>query len=269
MSIEARLVCWFSCGATSAVATRIALVANAQREEPLESHVVYIDTGSEHPDNRRFLRDVEKWIEHPVEIIRSSYYGDTWDVWIRTRWLNGPQGARCTSELKKAPRHAYSLPDDVQVFGYDVGEADRVARFRKENPEVNLSVPLIERGLSKADCLSMIERAGLALPAMYRLGFRNANCVGCVKGKMGYWNKVRRHFPETFDRMARLEREIGHSLCKREEGPERKAVPVFLDTLDPLAGREDEVMGECSLLCASAEAELHNEAPARQREVPQ
>lgn len=262
-SPTSRLVCWFSCGATSAVATRIALVENTRREGgPLEPHVVYIDTGSEHPDNRRFLRDVEAWIEHPVEIIRSSEYGDTWDVWIRTRWLNGPQGARCTTELKKLPRRAYSRPDDVQVFGYDAMEEHRVARFRKENPEVNLSVPLIGRCLSKPDCLALLERAGIALPAMYRLGFTNANCIGCVKGKMGYWNKIRREFPETFARMARLEREIGHALCKREDGPDRRASPVFLDELDPAAGRDDEVLGECSLLCAAAEEEL------REKESP-
>lgn len=251
-----RLVCWFSCGATSAVAAKLALAENAQRESPLEPHVVYIDTGSEHPDNRRFLRDVEAWVGPPVEIIRSAEYADTWDVWIRTRWLNGPRGARCTTELKKIPRRAYSRHDDVQVFGYDTAEMGRVARFRKENPEVNLSVPLIDRGLSKPDCLAMIERAGIALPAMYRLGFSNANCIGCVKGKMGYWNKIRREFPGTFARMARLEREIGHALCKTEEGEDRAAVPVFLDELDPLAGRDDEVLGECSLLCASAEVEI-------------
>ena len=43
---------------------------------------------------------------------------------------------------------------------------------------------------------SLIERAGLRLPEMYRLGYANANCVGCVKGGAGYWNKIRRDFPE-------------------------------------------------------------------------
>ncbi len=257
-----RLVCWFSCGATSAVATKIALASVDPEYHPDSTHVVYIDTGSEHPDNRRFLRDVEKWIEHPVEIIRSAEYADVWDVWIRTRWLNGTNGARCTTELKKVPRRAYTLPGDVQVFGFDSDEAHRVARFRAENADVDLHVPLIDRGLTKADCLAMVERAGIELPAMYRLGFQNANCVGCVKGKMGYWNKIRRAFPETFNRMARLEREIGHSLCKRaagvDENGKRVEVPVFLDELDPKAGRDDEVMGECSLLCMTAEQEIEN-----------
>lgn len=58
---------------------------------------------------------------------------------------------------------------------------------------------------------------------MYDLGYPNNNCVGCVKGGMGYWNKIRVDFPEVFERRARQEREIGHSCIKG----------VFLDELDP------------------------------------
>ena len=41
------------------------------------------------------------------------------------------------------------------------------------------------------------------------------NCIGCVKGGMGYWNKIRRDFPERFEEMAALEKEIGRKICKR------------------------------------------------------
>lgn len=246
-----RLVCWFSCGATSAVATRLALLGATG-----ETHVVYIDTGSEHPDNMRFLRDVERWIAHPIEIIRSLDYVNTWDVYHRTRWLVGPKGARCATELKKIPRQQYQRPDDVQVFGFDSDEAKRIARFRAENPDVDMRVPLMDRGLTKSDCLAMLTNAGIELPAMYRLGFTNANCVGCVKGQMGYWNKIRRVFPETFARMAAMEREIGAAICHTETGDDRERVKVYLDELDPNAGDPSEVLGECSIMCYTAEQEI-------------
>jgi hypothetical protein len=66
------------------------------------------------------------------------------------------------------------------------------------------------------------------MPAMYQLGYRNNNCIGCVKGGIGYWNKIRRDFPEAFDRMAKAERAIGRKLFKREG--------VYLDELDPARG---------------------------------
>ncbi len=67
----------------------------------------------------------------------------------------------------------------------------------------------------------MIERAGIELPAMYKLGYRNNNCIGCPKGGMGYWNKIRVDFPEVFERMAALQRELGPGSASsaRKTGP--------------------------------------------------
>lgn len=47
---------------------------------------------------------------------------------------------------------------------------------------------------------------------MYKLGYNHNNCIGCVKGGKGYWNKIREDFPEQFERMAKLERELGYKL---------------------------------------------------------
>lgn len=247
-----RVVVWFSCGATSAIAAKLAL---AKWGDELPVHVVYCDPGSEHPDNQRFLKDVESWLGVKVEVLRSAKYRDTWDVFKKRRYLNGVKGALCTVELKKKLRQDYErLGEDIQVFGFDAAEEKRAARFRQNNPEVDLRTPLIERGLSKPDCLALLERAGIELPAMYRLGFTNANCIGCPKGGMGYWNKIRREFPETFERMAKIERELNAAICKTYKGGERQR--VFLDELDPEAGRPDEVLPECSLLCVDVEAEM-------------
>ena len=180
--------------------------------------------------------------------LQSDEYRDTWDVWERTRWLVGPSGARCTTELKKRVRHKFQRPDDIQVFGYTAEEVDRAERFRKQNFEVTLETPLIEAGLTKSDCLAMIERAGIEIPAMYRLGYTNNNCIGCVKGGAGYLNKIRRDFPEVFNRMAKLEREIGATILKV------KGERIFLDELDPTVGKhQDEPDISCSLLCQIAE----------------
>ena len=253
MANPTRVVVWFSCGATSAVAAKLALT---QWGDTLPVHVVYCDPGSEHPDNHRFRRDVERWLGVTVEVIRSTKYRDTWQVFEERRYLSGVKGALCTVELKKNLRQQYEqLGEDIQVFGFDAGEAKRAARFRNTNPEVDLRTPLLERGLTKADCLALLERAGIAVPAMYGLGFTNANCIGCVKGGMGYWNKIRRHFPATFERMARLERTLNAALCKSYAG-DGKRKRIFLDELDPEAGRPDEVMPDCSLLCVDVEAEL-------------
>lgn len=240
-----RTVIWFSAGAASAVAAKLTLAITS------DAVVVYTNPGSEHPDNIRFIADCEHWFGWPVLQLRSDRYTDTWQVWTERRFINSPAGALCTVELKKKLRHQFQRPDDIQVFGYTVEEAHRADRFRQVNPEVDLRTPLIDYGLTKDDCLAMIDRAGIELPAMYQLGYRNNNCIGCPKGGLGYWNKIRRDFPAIFDRMAALERTLS-ATCSHDA-----AGPIYLDELDPNRGNHnDEPSFECSLLCAIAEQEL-------------
>jgi len=246
-----RTLCWFSCGAASAVATKL-LISTEAHDDLV---IVYADTGSEHPDSERFLSDCEQWFGQEVVRIGSTKYASTWEVWESRRYLAGPAGAPCTGELKKKPRYAFERPDDLHIFGYtaDTKDADRALRFVEQNPGVDARFPLIERDLHKRDCLAMIERAGIAIPTMYLLGYQNNNCIGCVKGGMGYWNKIRVDFPETFDRMAKLERDIGASCLTDDAGP------VYLDELDPARGNyADEIDAGCSLACASAEADIES-----------
>lgn len=49
-----RVVVWFSAGAASAVAAKLTL---KKYEGRLPVHICYCDTGSEHPDNERFISD--------------------------------------------------------------------------------------------------------------------------------------------------------------------------------------------------------------------
>lgn len=239
-----RHVVWFSCGAASAVAARMTL-----KEQP-GALLVYCDTGSEHPDNKRFLVDCEEWLGVKVWRLRSKKYRDTWQVFKERRYLAGPSGALCTVELKKVPRFGFQHPDDIQVFGYTVGEEGRAARFREQNFDVDMRTPLIDAGITKADCLATIREAGITLPAMYRLGYRNNNCIGCVKGGAGYWNKIRRDFPEVFARMAAQERELGASVLRRD------GARLFLDELPMSYGHyESEPQIFCGLLCESVLAE--------------
>lgn len=66
--------------------------------------------------------------------------------------------------------------------------------------------------------MGMLWKAGIEIPAMYKMGYNNNNCIGCVKGGMGYWNKIRKDFPKVFDRMAKIEREVGATCLKDQSG---------------------------------------------------
>ena len=243
MTPDPRTVVWFSAGAASAVAAKITL------STPPTPTVVYCDPGSEHPDNYRFITDCEAWFDRPVDISAPPNTVDTWQVWDERRFLNGPTGALCTVELKKKPRYAFQRPDDIQVFGYTAEEAHRAARFRDENPGIDLVCPLIERGLTHADCLAIVDRAGIELPVMYRLGFGQQQLRRLRQGRHGLLEPD----PPTLPRR----RSTGWRSSNATSATPalRRIRPGLARQLDPDRGEHNEPSIECSLLCALAEQE--------------
>lgn len=213
-----RTVVWFSCGAASACAAKLA---------PPDASVVYCDTlADEHPDNPRFMHDVETWIGRSVEIIGSEKYTTIDEVFERTHYMSGIKGARCTVEMKKVPRFEFQRADDVHVFGLTADEPKRIADLERNNPELHLSWVLRDAGMTKAMCYEMLEAAGIELPAMYRLGFKNNNCIGCVKATSAvYWNRVRDNFPGIYAKRAAQSRALGVRLVRW------KGERIFLDEL--------------------------------------
>ncbi len=238
-----KVIARFSCGAASAVATKLAIKKYG------DVVIYYNDTGSEHPDNVRFMKDCEAWFGQKVNVLTSDKFANIWEVFEARRYLSGPSGAPCTGELKRKPGEAVWNIGDVEIFGYTADEAHRLERFRKDNDERIIECPLIDHHLTKEDCLGMIERAGIEIPTMYKLGFRNNNCIGCVKARdsIDYWKRVRKHFPEHFNRMAALERDIGHTINRVGSGDDR--TPIYLDEIEAGDPKGADPNIQCGLFC--------------------
>lgn len=243
-----RIVSWYSCGAASAVATKL-----------IQSDVIaYCETGAEDEDNQRFMRDCARWFGQPITHLRNPDYLDTWAVWEKRRFLSGVAGAPCTGELKVSPRLAFQKPDDVHVFGYTADAADvkRAKTLRENWPELNVETPLIDRGLTKAACLAMIHGAGINPPRVYAMGFPNANCIPCVKATSpDYWALVRLCFPAEFERMVKLSRELGVRLTRIKN--ER----IFIDEIPQNWPVTEAIAPECDFLCSLATEDLAADAP--------
>ena len=206
MKAPSRIVCLFSCGAASAVATKVAISEANGLPVVIHNNVVV----EEHPDNKRFLLDCQEWFQHPIDsVMNEKYNGSIYEVFTRNRFLMNRAGAPCTKHLKRELRDKQFAEGDRVVLGFTSEEQNRLDRFIDANPTLDVCAPLIEKGLTKSDCLGMLQRAGITLPAMYLLGYNNNNCIGCVKGGKGYWNKIRVDFPLVFQRMSNLQQALG------------------------------------------------------------
>lgn len=242
-----RIICWFSCGAASAVATKLALTQFSGQEIIIARCIVR----EEHPDNDRFDADCEKWFGHPiVNVINEKYDGSIYEVFEKRKYISGIAGAPCTKLLKKKVREDFQKVTDIHIFGYCAEEQNRWDSFLDAN-NISAVSPLIDRGLSHADCLSMVESAGIRLPAMYLLGYKHNNCIGCVKASgQGYWNKIKIDFPEQFYRMSEVSRRIGARLIT--DNGKRK----FLDEITIGAGDyQSEPEIQCGIFCEMAKGE--------------
>lgn len=228
-------VCWISAGVSSFVAGYLAKDVDL---------FLYIDIEDHHEDNMRFIKDCEHALQAPIHVLKSDTYGSVDEVLRATKFINSPHGAACTDRLKKRVRKVWEMEhtdyEITYVWGFDCDEKHRAERLLETMIEFQHEFPLIEKQLTKADAHAILESLGIKRPMMYDLGYNNNNCVGCVKGGMGYWNKIRQDFPEVFARRAETERIVGHSCIKG----------VFLDELDPNKGRmSEEIMPECGIMC--------------------
>lgn len=240
-------VAWLSAGVSSFIAAYLI------KDEIDEFY--YIDIADQHPDSMRFIKDCEKLLGKEIKVLKSTQYDSVEQACLGGGAIRIAKTgyAFCTDYLKKRVRKEqfeyYHQNDEVTyVWGMDCSphERARAERIIEAQPQYTHRFPLIEKNLTKQDCHAMSRRLGLKRPKMYDLGYQNNNCIGCVKGGMGYWNMIRRDFPEVFESRAKLERKL-NCRCLKE---------CFLDELEPDRGNiEDEIMEDCGIFC---EINLHH-----------
>jgi len=208
------IIAWWSGGITSAVACKIAIDIYGKKRV----RVIMIDTQNEHHDTYRFKADCEKWYGLQIEIITGigEKYGNIFDVWRKHKSLNTATGAICSTNLKRLVREKWEKQNQNflhQVFGFefDKKEFNRALSMTLNHGKRTKAIyPLLMMGYDKKDCINIVEDAGIEIPEMYKLGFQNNNCfaTGCIQGGIGYWQKIKRDFPEKFNIMADLEHEL-------------------------------------------------------------
>jgi PP-loop superfamily ATP-utilizing enzyme len=263
MNKDKKVIAWWSGGITSAVTCKLCIdlygVENVR--------FIFIDTKNEDDDTYRFKKDCEAWYGKEIETITGigEKYESIQDVWIKNKSLNVAHGAICSSTLKRNVREVWQKTNeyDYQAFGFELDEVKRAKSMTMNNPKAKAIYPLLMFGLAKKDCITIVEGYGIQVPEMYKLGFKNNNCfkTGCVQGGIGYWQKMKKDFPEKFDAMADME----HKLTELKGTPvtmlkdQSKAGGfVFLKNhidypnmkdISMMKGREIEPLFECNGFC--------------------
>lgn len=278
-----KVIGWWSGGITSTVAIKKAIDIYGKENV----RVIFIDTKNEDEDTYRFMKDCEKWYDIEIETISSDKHNSVPEVWYRYKALNNAKGAVCSSEMKRLVREQWEKNNEwsYQVFGFEMDEHRRAKSMTLNYPHINPIYPLMMFGLSKKDCINIVQDAGINVPRAYQYGFLNNNCLqtGCVQGGIGYWQKMSRDFPEKFNRMADVEFELTSmkgkpvTMLKDQSNEAKKLVKetgnkelqfVFLrhnpnyphiKDISQMKGREPKPLVDCNGFCGINDLEKRNE----------
>lgn len=238
-----KIAVWFSCGAASAVAAKMAI----SRFSDAEIRILNTPVPEEHEDNQRFRNDVANWLGYDIETVvnENPKHRSCDDIW-KNNYMSTPRGAKCTQLIKKKARQQWESknPGYTPVLGFTADESSRHDKFVLTERYI---IPvLIDLGITKSDCYRIIREAGIDLPEIYRLGYPNANCIGCVKATSPtYWNHVRKVHPDVFDQRVIQSDRYGAKLVRY------KGERIHLRDLPPDAvGRPMKNMDfECGIFC--------------------
>lgn len=263
VSADRPAIAWWSGGVTSAVTCKLCIDwfgLDCVR-------VVSIGTKNEDDDTYRFMKDCEAWYGCTIEVCSNANYPSIQSVWRKYNSLNTARGAICSTELKRQVREEFQKNNaySVQAFGFEIDEMSRAKALRKNHPGARPIFPLIYELLSKKDCIKIIQKAGIDLPVTYQYGFHNNNCfkTGCVQGGIGYWQKMKREFPEKFEAMAAMEHELTDKKGKpvtmlTDQSKDRGLVFLaphpaypFMKDITMMKGREPKPLMDCNGFCGT------------------
>lgn len=235
---------WFSCGAASAVAAKQTIETYSKTHNIL---IVNNPIKEEHEDNRRFLKDIEEYIQHPIIEAKNINFpkASIVEVFDKRKYMSGIKGAPCTTILKKEARYQFEKNNkiDFHVLGFTVDEWKRQKNFN--TGERSNTIPVLVSSLTtKEDCFKILRKTSIKLPIVYELGLPNANCIGCVKATSPtYWNLIRKLFPFVFLERAEQSRRLGVRLVRI------KGKRMFLDELKPTDKGAPIKSWECGIFC--------------------
>lgn len=206
----------FSMGKTSAVAASL-VIAEYGKENTI---FLFYDTKEEADDCYRFGREVADYLGMPITIIADGR--SVTELFLGKKMLGNNRMTPCSSILKQDVGDNYiaGLSKDFDVISYEgmarPDDNHRLAGRREvaARSGIEIRFPLIEHGLSSADCERIITKCwGIRLSDSYE-HFQHDNCLkrGCVKGGLAYWGLLALYKPEVWEKAAKEEEFFGHCI---------------------------------------------------------
>ena len=175
--------------------------------------MLFCDTGLEFPAMYEHLDKLERDIGRPITRIRSfhtfEYYLTQKEILVKHKknagqrnyrgygW-SGPLNRWCTKELKTIPREKFlrQLQEHYDIIEYVGLAADEGYRFERENNQKpNCRHPLVDWGMTEADCLQYCYDRGYTWGGLYKQ-FSRVSCWCCPLQPLAELRILYKSYPE-------------------------------------------------------------------------
>lgn len=158
--------------------------------------VVFADTGAEKPETYWYMENYSRPLVEsagiPFVTVKSklkSRQPDLYGYALRKGYLPDVKGQRqCSWNYKRLPI-AKEFPDSEKLIGFSVGEEKRIKTD---------IYPLIEAGISGAECIRIISSFGWPIPT-------KSSCFFCPFQRPYEWNWLKDRHPDLFAKAVALE----------------------------------------------------------------
>lgn len=253
--------------------TTLLLMAGHGEITPKPTHAIFADTGWE----PRYVYEHLEWLkgkaqEFGIEIVvtqAGNIHDDIKRAAItKSRTANMPyyvvakDGSKgiiprgCTDEYKITPmnkkvrellgykpRKRMPVGAVTKWMGITTDEIHRMKTSKKKWER--LRYPLIEKGMSRLDCLNWIEKNGYPVPP-------KSSCIGCPFHGRDVWLEIKRKEPEGWQQAIELERTLHREGLRAMRGKaylHRSCVPLDEVDLQEDQMEIDHFLNECEGVC--------------------
>lgn len=188
----------------------------------VHKHVVFADTGWEHPDAVEWSESIVARFGLPLHVVRNP--NKDFFSMVRNRGMfPSPAQRQCTSDLKRGPIQTWirrNCNESLIVNCMGLRAEESPARAKKEPAALNKALTIQRRtvwdwlpihGWTEGQVRGYLADRDIPLHPVYRY-LNRFSCQVCIYMTQRDLRAVREHNPLAFQRIADLEQEIGFTM---------------------------------------------------------
>jgi 3'-phosphoadenosine 5'-phosphosulfate sulfotransferase (PAPS reductase)/FAD synthetase len=181
--------------------------------------LLFTDTMIEDEDLYRFID--ETVVEMGAEIYKIADGRTPWEVFKDVKWIGNSRVAQCSHKLKQDTAEkwikANFKPEECILYlGIDWTEEHRTASPKRNWAPYTVEFPMCDEPyVTKDEMLAELEKLGIEIPRLYKMGFSHNNCGGfCVRAGQGHFINLLKTMPERYAHHEEQEQKMREYLGK-------------------------------------------------------